>query len=329
MKKFLSVLLAILISAVGVTCQTSGTYVGIPYGPTLPINCNVVSNSTPVIFFLNSSSTADGPGLYICSARDTWTLPGADSTFFGANLGNDQQVLFNSAGVITGAQGFTYNPNTTVVSTPSTLFIGSPDGSAGGYEMPYGPLPIISANSDGWSAPSMGNPAGILRILPGFPGGGVLQGFAGQGPNGSFYVKYGSSGDTNHSTGRVLGAAASVGNTVVCSFSYCQQGAFKVIVHANSATPCVTPGSGAVQFFVTFTDDVGQKVNQPIPLIVNGGSSPATSMGLGNTTNWAYGETGLYHIPATNISFSTTFTPCTSPTNGGSYNYDIEVREDL
>jgi hypothetical protein len=242
------------------------------------------------------------------------------------SLGAGNAVLYNGNGVIASATGFTYSPTTTNVVMPTSLAVGAPGGVAGNSLLPCGPLPLPMPNSDGWTAPT--NCTGrVVRIVPGAAGGGIFQGFSGSGTDslGQFsFVKYGSSGDANHSTGRVQNVTTSVPTTVLCSFSYCQQGAFKILLHVSSSASCGNATGATVGFVASWTDDVGAK-SQTIPLTVNGSATQTTTMALGNTTNAAFGEISFYNASVSNISISSTLMPCTTGT--ATYNYDAQTVE--
>lgn len=294
-----------------------------------PVSLGPLGNGTPTQICFNSETiniNTDGQDV-----TDSLTafikVIGPKFSAVSVVRAQDQQVLYASQGVSTGSQ-IRYNPLTGDAIFPAKATIGDPS-VAGSYLLGNGPLPLPIANADGWASPPAVNPFGIVRLTSGTPGGGLLQGFPGQIPGGGFFVKYGSSGDSNHSTGRIPGATSAIPLTIVCSFSYCQSGGFEIVVNVSSSVACQNPGSAAVQFFVTFTDDVGT-ATIPIPMSVNGSPTFTATMGLGNTTNKASGSWKFNNVLGSNIFITSTYVPCNAGTGGpATYNYDVEVIEHL
>lgn len=66
-----AVILAFLAIAAfpAVSFAQSGAEVHIPFGPALPPVCNPLSNSSPVVFYLNTGQ----PGIYSCTAPNVWS----------------------------------------------------------------------------------------------------------------------------------------------------------------------------------------------------------------------------------------------------------------
>lgn len=264
---------------------------------------------------------------------DTFSNSWYGATGSGSTVtpGQNTQVIFNNNGTATGSPGFTYTTNTSVsgnVNLNGQAQLG-PFNVAGAHLFNYGPLPLPGTSEDGWVAPSMGDPCGVARILPGYAGGGLLEGFpsATVAPGCGHYVNYGASGDANHSSGRVTGVTGPIKQNVVCTFSFCQAGAFHIIVHVAASTTSCT-GSPTIQFFVNYSDDVGNNITEPIPLSVNGSPTLSATMDVSNNTNKGFGEWGFYNAAASNISYSATLaSPCSPGT--ASYNYDVEVVETL
>jgi hypothetical protein len=240
----------------------------------------------------------------------------------GTIVGLNGSILYNNKGTIRPTPGFVFNTNTGALSAPGPFSVTSV-GVASNWQMSFGPLPLIQSGSDGWTAPPMGNTNGVLRILPGTAGGGIFQGFPGNG-----YVQYGSSGDANHATGRITGITSSQPVTVLCTFSFCQQGSFFIVVSASDALSCSNASGSSFQVQVTFTDDVptGPKTIT-IPLTVNGGTSLSSTMGLGTGTNSAFGWAKIYNASASNISYQVIVAPCT--TGVATVNYNLEAIETL
>jgi hypothetical protein len=229
------------------------------------------------------------------------------------------QFIATNLGSLTGTPAVTYNFNTNIPSIATQLNVGNPS-VAFNLDFYQGPIPSVTPNAVGLSAPPQVQASGLKIFLPGFFGGGIWS----LSPN-TPYVQSFASGDVNHSISRQTGVTASVRNTVICDFSYCQQGSFIVTVDAASALVCATPGPAAVQFFLTFTDDVGTKTNVPIPLVVNGGATNLATMALGDAVTWSHGMLKFYNGGANNISISSSLTGCTSGT--ATYNWDAEVIE--
>lgn len=102
-------------------------------------------------------------------------------------------------------------------------------------------------------------------------------------------------------------------------------GQYRIAAYVASTVVCATPGTAAVGITLTYTDDIGTKTAQTLPLVVNGGVTLATTVGLGNTTNSAYGEANFFAAATTNIQFATTYVACTAGT--GTYSIRVALEQ--
>ena len=100
--------------------------------------------------------------------------------------------------------------------------------------------------------------------------------------------------------------------------------ASNIDAYLDSTVTCATPGPATVGITLTWTDEGGTKTAQTLPMAVNGGATPLTTMALGNTTNFASGHTSIW-TTGTIIQYATTYTACTSGT--GTYAIRIAVTQ--
>lgn len=98
--------------------------------------------------------------------------------------------------------------------------------------------------------------------------------------------------------------AASAGACNVAGF-------YRATFYLASTVVCATPGPGAVALSITFTDEIGTKTAQAVPLDVTGATSLAGTMGLGTTTANATATTSFWSTGANAVQYATTFTACT------------------
>lgn len=121
----------------------------------------------------------------------------------------------------------------------------------------------------------------------------------------------------NISTATLCAAAAGACNVA---------GMYRATFYLASTVSCVTPGSAAIGVAITFTDDVGTKSAQVVPLDVTGATSLVGTLALGNTTGNATGSTAFWSTGANPIQYATTgyATGCTSGTATYSIRASVE-----
>jgi hypothetical protein len=131
------------------------------------------------------------------------------------------------------------------------------------------------------------------------------------------------SGDARHAQGQT-GVTSTLTGQIICLAADCPAGEYEFDIHLNSTVSCGTPGPATLTPVITYTDNSGTKTNQAVPLVVNGGTTLATTMALGNTTNQAYSVPVHFNSTgAQNITFTLTYTACTVGT--GTYSYAAQV----
>ena len=232
-----------------------------------------------------------------------------------SSVGNTGQFIANNQGILAGTPAFTYNFNNNVANLTSQLNIGNLN-VATNFDFFQGPIPSIVPGAVGLSAPPQVQDAGLKILLPGFFGGGIWS----LSPT-TPYVQSFTSGDINHSIARTV-SNSSVRPTVICDLSWCQQGSFLVWIDVSSSSICANPAGAAVQFTLGWQDDVGVR-SLVIPLDVNGGSTLSSTIALGTNNNIAHGVWKFYNGGPSNITISSSYTPCTSGT--ATYNWDAQV----
>jgi len=116
----------------------------------------------------------------------------------------------------------------------------------------------------------------------------------------------------------VTGATAAVANgTSLCAAAAgaCNvAGQYRVTAYFDSTVVCATPGPAAIGFNVTFTDEIGTKTAQSIPLDVNGATTLTGTMALGDAVTNATGTASFWSTGANAIGYGVTYTACTSGT---------------
>jgi hypothetical protein len=100
-------------------------------------------------------------------------------------------------------------------------------------------------------------------------------------------------------------------------------GMYRATFYLDSSVTCATPGPAAVAVSITFTDEVGTKSAQTVPLDVTGATSLSGTLPLGNTTGNATGTTSFWSTGASAIQYATTYTACTTGT--GTYSIRAAV----
>lgn len=272
----------------------------------LTISCLSVNS---VFTFLYAA--ASGAWIQISSS----STAGSTSTTPPISMSGSGQFIANNQGILAGTPNFSYDFNQNIASLSSQLNLGNPN-VATNFDLFQGPIPSVVPFSVGLSAPPQVQSSGLKIFLPGFIGGGIWS----LSPT-SPYVQSFASGDMNHSIPRTS-SSSGVKTTVICDLSYCQQGSFLVWVDVSSSATCASATGASIQFTLTWTDDVGAKT-AIIPLIVNGGTSLSAIMPLGDTTTWGHGVLKFYNGAPSNISISSSYSPCNTGT--AFYNWDAEV----
>jgi len=119
------------------------------------------------------------------------------------------------------------------------------------------------------------------------------------------------------------GLSAAVGSTAICASATCGAGQYVVNYYLDSTLSCTTPGSAAAALTIGWTDEIGAKTQQA-PLSGTG-ISGGNSMALGNATNFGNGSITFWSAGGANITYSTSYTACTSGT--GTYALRVVVRQ--
>ncbi|MFZ0199303.1 MAG: hypothetical protein WB523_19290 [Candidatus Sulfotelmatobacter sp.] len=119
------------------------------------------------------------------------------------------------------------------------------------------------------------------------------------------------------------GLTAAVTSTTVCASATCGAGQYVVNYYLDSTVACTTPGSAAASLTIGWTDETSAKTLQ-VPLS-GAGVSGGNSVSLGNTANFGNGTITLWSAGSTNITYSTSYTGCTTGT--GTYALRLAVRQ--
>lgn len=108
---------------------------------------------------------------------------------------------------------------------------------------------------------------------------------------------------------------ASIATATLCAAASCSvAGQYNIDFYLDSTVACATPGLAAVSVALTWTDEVGTKSAQALPLDVNGATSLTASMTLGDTTSNAVGHASVWSTGVNAIQYATTLTACTTGT---------------
>lgn len=240
----------------------------------------------------------------------------ANNTSFAAGTRN-----FQVCGGAGGNNCFGIDPFGDVF-TPGTFSTG-PTGVAGSVTIPQGPLPGFTL-PDGSSISNAFQLAGPTSIpvnyqwfVPAAAAAGIVQGSLGTNA-----VTLSNSGDSNHALSGTRTSALTT--TTLCSSGNCPQGEFVLHLALQSTVTCATPGPATITPTWTFTDAGGAKSSVSIPMQVNGSTTLASTMGLGNTTNWASNlAPQINSTGVAAIQLAIAYTACTSGT--GTYHYAAEA----
>ncbi len=119
------------------------------------------------------------------------------------------------------------------------------------------------------------------------------------------------------------GLTAGVGSTIFCASTTCGAGQYEVSYYLDSAATCTTAGSATTYLTIGWTDETSAKTQQ-VPLSGTGVSG-GNSLPLGNTTNFGSGSITFWSSGSANITYSTSYTACTSGT--GTYGMRAAVRQ--
>ncbi len=126
-----------------------------------------------------------------------------------------------------------------------------------------------------------------------------------------------------YGTASLTGQTAAIGSTTLCASTTCGAGQYIVNYYVDSTVTCTTPGSAAATLTIGWTDETNAKTMQ-VPL--NGtGVSGGNSLSLGDTANFASGDISLWSGGSANITYSTSYTGCTTGT--GTYALRIALRQ--
>jgi len=240
----------------------------------------------------------------------------------GAPGGSPTQFQYNlNSAILGGVTGSSYNSGTGAVAFPGSFTAGASGGVAGAILLPQGTLPSAVANNWLFGGQTTVSAGGVNWIGPnknGTASGGVIFGSAS-----GTTVTLGQSGDARHSA-RQTGVTATLTNQILCLAADCPAAEYELALHLDSTVTCGTPGPTTLTPTITFTDDAGTKTNLAVPLVVNGGTTLATTMALGNTTNFADAvPIHFWSTGAQNITFTLTYTACTVGT--GTYSYSAQL----
>ncbi len=126
-----------------------------------------------------------------------------------------------------------------------------------------------------------------------------------------------------YGTASSTGLTAAVASTTVCASASCGAGQYVVNYYVDSTVSCTTPGSAVASLTIGWTDETSAKTLQ-VPLS-GAGITGGNSMALGSTANFGSGAMTLWSAGSANITYSTSYTGCTTGT--GTYAVRIAVRQ--
>jgi hypothetical protein len=158
--------------------------------------------------------------------------------------------------------------------------------------------------------------------MPSAPCSGIAN-FAATGST----MSLGCTGSTSTAF-RATGQTASITNQVLCLAASCPAGEYNAMFHIDSTATCSSPGAASAGLTVTFTDDAGTKTGYPVQLnewSSGGGILMTTQVPLGGTAAQGYGNVTFWSTGVNNITFSTTYTACSTGT--GTYSLSAEVNK--
>jgi hypothetical protein len=116
-------------------------------------------------------------------------------------------------------------------------------------------------------------------------------------------------------TATLCAAAAGACNTA---------GMYRAAFYLDSTVVCAVAGPAVVSVTITFTDEIGTKSAQTVPLDVNGGLTLLGSLALGTTTGNAFGSTAFWSTGVNPIQYATGYNACTTGTGTYSIRGSVE-----
>ena len=116
---------------------------------------------------------------------------------------------------------------------------------------------------------------------------------------------------------------AAIAPTSLCSASVCGSGQYRISYYVDSASICGSAGKAAMSLVLGWKDETGAKTLR-LPLSGSGVVS-GSELSLGATTNFGGGDLSVWSAGNAGITYSTTYSPCTSGT--GSYGLHIAVEK--
>ena len=126
----------------------------------------------------------------------------------------------------------------------------------------------------------------------------------------------------SRSSASLSAQTSAVSTKSLCTPKDCGSGQYRILYYMDSTSVCSTPGSGAVGLNLSWKDDAGTRT---MKLPFDGSGVRSKSISLGSTSNFAGGEISIWSAGDAAITYSTSYTPCSS--GNGSYALHIAAEK--
>jgi hypothetical protein len=120
----------------------------------------------------------------------------------------------------------------------------------------------------------------------------------------------------------LTGQKAAIAATNLCAASACGSGLYRVSYYLDSTTACATPGSATTALTLAWKDETSMRTLR-LPLI-GSGVSGGNILSLGQPANFGSGDISVWSAGNAPITYSTSFTACSSGAGGYAVRIGVE-----
>jgi hypothetical protein len=124
---------------------------------------------------------------------------------------------------------------------------------------------------------------------------------------------------SSHHTASLSDQSAPIGATNICESTPCEAGQYRISYYLDATSVCSSPGDAATSLTIGWKDETTKR-SMKVPL-AGSGIFDGDSVKLGATANFGTGEISLWLGADTKITYSTSYTACSS----GSAKYALRI----